>query len=68
LVFGLHIPGDFTVKEVGNNVVVTLNDEYIDFDSVTLNDIYVIGKLVDIPIASEDGYNIITEDGLDIII
>jgi hypothetical protein len=68
LVFGLHIPGDFTVKEVGNNVVVTLNDEYIDFDSVTLNDIYVIGKLVDIPISSEDGYNIITEDGLDIII
>jgi hypothetical protein len=68
LVFGLHIPGDFTVKEVGNNVVVTLNDEYIDFDSVTLNDIYVIGKLIDIPIASEDGYNIITEDGLDIII
>jgi hypothetical protein len=24
--------------------------------------------LIDIPIASEDGYNIITEDGLDIII
>ena len=54
MVFGLHIPGDFTVKEVGNNVVVTLNDEYIDFNSVTLNDIYVIGKLIDIPIASED--------------
>jgi hypothetical protein len=68
LVFGLHIPGDFTVKEVGNNVVVTLNDEYIDFDSVTLNDIYVIGKLIDIPIASEDNSVLTTEDGLDIII
>jgi hypothetical protein len=68
MVFGLHIPGDFTVKEVGNNVVVTLNDEYIDFDSVTINDIYVMGKLVDIPIASEDNSVLITEDGLDIII
>lgn len=44
LVFGLHIPGDYTVNEVGGNVVITLNNEYIDFDSVTLNDIYVIGK------------------------
>ena len=68
LVFGLHIPGNYKIEEVGNNVVITLNDEYIDYDNVTVNDIYVIGKLVDIPIASEDGYNIITEDGLDIII
>ena len=44
MVFGLHIPGDFTIKEIGNNVVITLNNEYIDFDSVTLDDIYVIGK------------------------
>lgn len=49
LVYGLHIPGDYTIKEVGNNVVIKLNDEYIDFDNVTINDIYVIGKLVDIP-------------------
>ena len=44
LVFGLHIPGNFTIKEVGSNVVITLNDRYIDFDNVTINDIYVIGK------------------------
>ena len=68
LVFGLHIPGNYKIEEVGNNVVITLNEEYIDYDNVTINDIYVMGKLVDIPIASEDGYNIITEDGLDIII
>jgi hypothetical protein len=68
LVFGLHIPGNYIIKEVGNDVVITLNEQYIDYDNVTINDIYVIGKLVDIPIASEDGYNIITEDGLDIII
>ena len=68
LVFGLHIPGDYTIKEIGNDVVITLGNEYIDFDNVSINDIYVMGKLVDIPIASEDGYNLITEDGLDIII
>ena len=68
LVFGLHIPGNYKIEEVGNNVVITLNEQYIDYDNVTINDIYVMGKLVDIPIASEDGYNMITEDGLDIII
>ena len=68
LVFGLHIPGNFTIKEVESNVVITLNDRYIDFDNVTINDIYVIGKFVDIPIASEDDSIIITESGLDIII
>ncbi len=68
LVYGLHLPGHYTVKEVGNNVVITLLDNYIDYDSITINDIYVIGKLVDIPIATEDNFIITTEDGLDIII
>jgi hypothetical protein len=68
LVFGLHIPGDYTIKEIENDVVIKLNDRYIDFDNVTLNDIYVIGKLLDVPIVTEDGYNITTEDGSDIII
>ena len=45
LVFGLHIPGDYTIKEVGNNVVITLSGYYIDYDNVTINDIYVMGKL-----------------------
>jgi len=68
LVYGLHIPGNFTISEVGNNVVISLNDRYIDFDNVTINDIYIIGKIVDIPIITEDSINITTEDGLDIII
>jgi hypothetical protein len=68
LVYGLHIPGDFKVENVGDNVVITLNQRYIDFDNVTLNDIYVFGKFIDIPIATEDNLNITTEDGLDIII
>lgn len=44
LVYGLHIPGDYTIKEVGNNVVITLGGEYIDFDNITSDNIYVIGK------------------------
>jgi hypothetical protein len=68
LVFGLHIPGDYTIENVGNNVVVTLNGEYIDFDNVTINDIYVIGKLVDVPIAAENDTILSTENDLDLII
>jgi hypothetical protein len=68
LVFGLHIPGNYTIKEVGNNVVITLNEQYIDYDNVTINDIYVMGKLVDVPVSTEDDSIIITESGLDIII
>lgn len=68
LVFGLHIPGNYKIEEVGNNVVITLNEEYIDYDNVTINDICVMGKLVDVPVATEDDSIIITEDGLDIII
>ena len=68
LVFGLHIPGNYIIKEVGSDVVITLNEQYIDYDNVTINDIYVIGKLVDVPVATEDDSIIITEDGLDIII
>jgi hypothetical protein len=68
LVFGLHIPGNYKIEEVGNNVVITLNEQYIDYDNVTINDIYVMGKLVDVPVATEDNSIIITEDGLDIII
>jgi hypothetical protein len=68
LVYGLHIPGDYTIREIENNVVITLGSEYIDFDNVSVNDIYVMGKLLDIPIATENNFNITTEDGLDIII
>jgi hypothetical protein len=68
LTFGLHIPGDYRIYEENQNVVIKLNNRYIDFDSVTINDIYVFGKLIDIPIATEDNFNITTEDGLDIII
>ena len=44
MVYGLHIPGDYSVKDINNNVVITLFGDYIDFDNITLDDIYVIGK------------------------
>ena len=68
LVYGLHIPGNYTIKEVGNNVVITLNDRYIDFDNVTIDDIYVIGKLVDIELDTENDIDILTENDENIII
>lgn len=68
LVYGLNIRGDYSVKEVGNNVVITLNDEYIDFDNVTLNDIYVIGKLKDIVIGTEFDTILSTENDEEIIL
>ena len=68
LVYGLHLPGHYIVKEVGNDVVITLLDNYIDYDSVTINDIYVIGKLVDVPVITEDNTILSTESDLDLII
>jgi hypothetical protein len=68
LVYGLHIPGNYKIEEVGNDVVITLNEYYIDYDNVTIDDIYVMGKLVDVSVATEDDSIIITESGLDIII
>jgi hypothetical protein len=68
LVYGLHIPGDYTIKEVGNDVVIKLNDYYIDYDNVTIDDIYVIGKLVDIILDTEDYIDLRTENDENIII
>jgi hypothetical protein len=44
LTFGLHIPGDYVINQIGNDVIITLNERYIDFDNITLGDIYVFGK------------------------
>jgi hypothetical protein len=68
LVYGLHISGDFTIKEIGNDVVIKLNEYYIDYDNVTIDDIYVIGKLVDIELDTENDIDILTENDENIII
>jgi hypothetical protein len=48
IVSGLHIPGDYVINDVGNTVVITLGDRYIDFENTILDDIYVIGKLINL--------------------
>jgi hypothetical protein len=68
LVYGLHIPGNYTIKEIENNVVITLGNTYIDFDSVTINDIYVIGKLLEIVLETENDFDLRTENDENIII
>lgn len=69
MVYGLHIPGDFTIKDENNNVIITLGNSYIDFDNVTLNDIYVFGKLIDLPVTTENDESLISEDdNFDLII
>ena len=66
--FGLHIPGDFTVTQIGSNIVIQLNDRYVDFDNTTTNDIYVYGKFVDIILDTENSINLATENGEVLII
>jgi hypothetical protein len=68
LVFGLHIPGNYTIKEVGNDVLITLGAQYIDYDNVTINDIYVMGKLVDVILDTEDYFDLKTENDENIIL
>jgi hypothetical protein len=68
LVFGLHIPGNYKIEEVGNNVVITLGGYYIDYDNVTINDIYVMGKLVDVILDTEDYFDLRTENDENIIL
>ena len=68
LVFGLHIPGNYKIEEVGNDVVITLNEQYIDYDNVTINDIYVMGKLVDVILDTEDYFDLRTENDENIIL
>ena len=68
LVYGLHIPGNYKIEEVGNSVVITLNEYYIDYDNVTINNIYVIGKLKDIPIGTESDIILSTENDEEIIL
>jgi len=68
LVFGLHIPGNYKIEEIGNDVVITLGAQYIDYDNVTINDIYVMGKLVDVVLDTEDYFDIRTENDENIIL
>jgi len=68
LVYGLHVPGNYKVEDTNESVVVTFFDNYIDYDNVTLDDIYVIGKLKYLNLDTEDLFDITTENGDEIIV
>jgi hypothetical protein len=68
LVFGLHIPGNYTIEQVGKNVEIHLLGDYIDFENTNPSDIYVIGKLNELNLDTEDYFDLNTEDGENIIL
>ena len=68
LVYGLHVPGNYKVEDTNESVVVTFFDNYIDYDNVTLDDIYVVGKLKYLNLDTEDLFDITTENGDEIIV
>jgi 3-hydroxyisobutyrate dehydrogenase-like beta-hydroxyacid dehydrogenase len=59
---------DSKIEEIANDVVITLGAEYIDFDNVSINDIYVIGKLIDVALDTEDYFDLLTENDENIIL
>lgn len=67
-VFGLNIPNDFIIKQVDGNVEIKLNNNYIDFDTTSVSDIYVYGKFVDVILDTENSIDLTTEDGEVLII
>lgn len=65
---GLHIPNDFDVREVENNVVIKLYGNYIDFQNTEPSDVYAFGKFLDVILDTENSIDLLTEDGSKIII
>ena len=68
IVNGLHLPGIFTINQIGNNVVIKLLEDFIDYEIMSTTNIYVIGKLVDIVLDTEDYFDLRTENDENIII
>ena len=67
---GLQIPGNFGVEQIGSNIIITLYAEYIDFTVTPPDAIYVFGKIVESPLATEISYDTIisTENGENLIL
>lgn len=48
IVGGLNLPGIYNIQQVGSSVEIILNENFIDYQSVTKRDIYVIGKILEL--------------------
>lgn len=43
---GVRLPDIFMVKQINNDIVITLKEEYIQYDGLQLSEIKVIGKFI----------------------
>lgn len=43
---GVRLPDIFMVKQINNDIVITLTEEYIQYDDLRLSEIKVIGKFI----------------------
>lgn len=43
---GVRLPDIFMVKQINNDIVITLTEEYIQYDGLQLSEIKVIGKFI----------------------
>lgn len=68
IVGGLNIPGIYTVEQNGTSVEIQLQQEFIDYQSVTEDDIYVIGKILELQLLTDELQGLQTEDGKIIIL
>ncbi len=68
IVGGLNLPGIYEINQVSSSVEITLKQEFIDYQSVTENDIYVIGKILELQLLTDELQGLQTEDGKIIIL
>jgi len=67
LIDGLHLPGIFSVKQIGLDVEIILNELWKIDDRVEPDSVIVFGKIDTAAIITEEGEYIITEDEQNII-
>jgi hypothetical protein len=46
LVHGFSIPVNYSITELNGDIIIKLNENYIDYSEVAIDDIYVIGKFI----------------------
>lgn len=68
IVGGLNLPGIYDIQQVSSSVEITLKENFIDYQSVTENDIYVIGKILELQLLTNESEGLLTEDGKLIIL
>jgi hypothetical protein len=68
VVGGLYLPDIYNIYQSGSSVVIQLNENFIDYTDFSISDVMVYGKLLNIGLDTENGFDIDTELGENIII